>query len=84
MSDLDKVKKDGGSLRYIKNQTPEICLAAVQKDGWALGYVENQSPEICFAALDQDYERASVYVKNKNILKLWESLNKFGETNEHL
>ena len=29
--DLEAVKQDGLALRYVKNQTEEICLAAVKK-----------------------------------------------------
>lgn len=51
-------------LPLIKNQTEEICLAAVQKDGRALKYVKQQTPEICLAAVN---ERgiAVKYVKNQ-------------------
>ena len=46
-SDLKKVKKDGLFLRFVKNQTPKICLEAVKQNGYALEYVENQTPKIC-------------------------------------
>ena len=36
---LKKVKKYGYTLRYVKEQTPEICLEAVKQDGDALRYV---------------------------------------------
>lgn len=33
----------GYVLRYIKVQTPEICLAAVKQNSWALQYVKDIS-----------------------------------------
>lgn len=39
---LELVKQDGLLLRYVTEQTPEICLAAVKQDGWALEYVEER------------------------------------------
>jgi hypothetical protein len=35
-AELQKVKKDGYALKYVKEQTYELCLAAVQENGWAL------------------------------------------------
>ena len=37
-----------------KNQTPDICLAAVKQDGYALQYVKEQTPDICLAAVKQN------------------------------
>jgi hypothetical protein len=37
----------------VKEQTHDICLAAVQRDGWALVYAREQTPEICIAAVQQ-------------------------------
>ena len=37
---LENIKQDGDALKYVKNQTPELCLAAVQQDGDALKYVK--------------------------------------------
>ena len=56
MTDLEKVRKNGHALKYVENQTPEICLAAVKEDGESLYYVKNKTPEICLAALEQDDE----------------------------
>jgi hypothetical protein len=52
-AELQKVKQNGNVLYYIKEQTPELCLAAVQQYGWALDYVKEQTPEICLAAVKQ-------------------------------
>jgi len=51
-------------LKYVKNQTPELCLAAVQQNGDALSYVKDQSPEICLAAVQQN-GLALEYVKHQ-------------------
>jgi len=62
---LEKVKQDGNALRYVNNQTLEICLEAVKQDGDALRYVNNQTLEICLEAVKQN-GYALQYV-NKNI-----------------
>lgn len=33
------VQQDGWALKYVQQQTPEICLAAVQQNGDALRFV---------------------------------------------
>jgi len=48
---LQAVKLNGFDLRYVKEQTPEICLEAVKKNGYALRYVKEQTPEICLEAV---------------------------------
>ena len=30
------VERDGRNIRYVKNQTPELCKMAVQQNGFAL------------------------------------------------
>jgi len=40
-------------LKHVKDQTFELCLAAVQRNGWALQYVNDQTPELCLAAVQQ-------------------------------
>ena len=36
---LELVKEDGLQLQYIRNQTDELCMAAVKQNGLALQYV---------------------------------------------
>ena len=43
---LTAVTQNGWLVRYVKEQTPEICLAAVKQNGWTLEYVKKQTPEI--------------------------------------
>jgi hypothetical protein len=44
----------GGSIRYVKEQTPEICMAAVKKDVDAFIFVKEQTPEICMADVEHN------------------------------
>ncbi len=37
---LEAVKRDGYALRYIKEQSSEICLEAVKQDGDSLQFVD--------------------------------------------
>jgi len=37
------------ALVHVKDQTPELCLAAVQQNGLALERVHHPTPEICLA-----------------------------------
>lgn len=52
--DMTRVLHRGRALKYIHNQTPQLCLAAVQQNGMALSYVHTQTPEICMAAVKQN------------------------------
>ena len=53
---------------YIKEQTPELCLAAVQQNGLALQFVKfkEQTPELCLAAVKQ-YRLALQFVKDHKL-----------------
>lgn len=62
--DSNKVKDDIKNLQYIKNQTPEICMAAVKQDGTALQFVKEQTEKNCKAAVNQNTE-ASKFIKIK-------------------
>ena len=54
----------GLDLQYIKEQNPELCLAAVRQNGRALYYVKEQNPELCMAVVRQDVS-ALEYVKDE-------------------
>ena len=45
IKDLKAVKENGMALKFVKKQTPKICLEAVKQNGYALAYVENQTSE---------------------------------------
>ena len=64
---LEAVKRDGMTLQFIKEQTPEICLEAVKRDERALAYVKEQTPEICITAVQNTLD-AIVFVE-KEFLK---------------
>jgi len=51
---IKAVESDGYALRYVKDQTPEVCLKAVESDGDALQYVKDQTPEVCLKAVESD------------------------------
>ena len=51
--DLLDVTQHGSVLKYVKEQTHEICLAAVQQNRLALRYVKEHTREICLAAVKQ-------------------------------
>jgi hypothetical protein len=40
--------------KYVKKQTPELCLEAVKQNGYALYYVKKQAPELCLEAVKQN------------------------------
>jgi hypothetical protein len=48
---LSVVSKDGMLLRFITDQTPDICEVAVQNNPMALQYVREQTPELCLNAI---------------------------------
>jgi hypothetical protein len=50
---LNTYSKGGIPLKYIDNQTHELCLEAVKIYGIALEYVKDQTEELCLIALDQ-------------------------------
>lgn len=43
-------------LGRLKEQTPEICMAAVQQNGLALFFVKEPTPEICIIAIAKNPE----------------------------
>jgi hypothetical protein len=51
---LKAVEHNGYALRYVKEQTPEICMRAVESHGNALRYVKDQTPEICMKAVERN------------------------------
>jgi hypothetical protein len=64
LSPLEAVKQNGDALKFINEQTPEICLSAVKQNGWMLRYVKKQTPEICLSAVKQN-GRVLCLVKNR-------------------
>lgn len=75
MTDLEMVKFSYHNLEGVKNQTPEVCLAAINKSGYALQYVKKQTPEMCLMAIRQN-RRAVQYISFDLLEKV---LNSFVE-----
>lgn len=51
---FEAVKHFNDALKYIENQTPELCMAAVCCDLNELNYVKNLTPELCMAAVKEN------------------------------
>ena len=51
---LKAVERNGYALRYVKDQTPDICLKAVERNGDALKYVKDQTPDLCLKAVKRN------------------------------
>ncbi|MHA1280207.1 MAG: hypothetical protein ACTSQ8_23715 [Candidatus Helarchaeota archaeon] len=52
------MKQDGYALRYVKEQTPEICLKAVERSSGAIYYVKDRAIwEECADMLGIEYEK---------------------------
>ena len=70
------VRQDLSNIRYVKNQTEELCQLAICRHGLTLEYIKNQTEELCKLAVSQD-GRALQYVQNQTeeICKLAVSQN---------
>ncbi len=49
--DLEAVKQDPESIKYVKNKTDELKILAVQNRPFALQYIKDQTEELCWIAL---------------------------------
>jgi len=74
---LNFVKQNGLALEFVKNQTPEICLAAVKQNGLALEFVKNQTRDICLAAVNQE-PYALQFIKNQTPEICLAAVNQYG------
>ena len=63
---ISMIQQNGYVIKYIKEQTPELCALAVQKDGLALQFIKQEfkTDEICKLAVQRD-GYALQYVENK-------------------
>lgn len=52
--ELTMIKDKPDRLQYIKNQTPELCMAAIQKDPFAIQHVKEQTAELSLAAVQKN------------------------------
>lgn len=63
---LNILRHDSRALKYIKNQTEEMCILAVKQNGLMLEYVRNQTNKICGFAYHQNND-AFRFVKSVSI-----------------
>lgn len=61
---MEAIKRDGTMLRYVRNQTPELCMVAVKQNAHALRYVINQTEKLCLTAVN-NFSTAFKYVQNQ-------------------
>lgn len=69
------VNNISGFLRYIEDQTNEICLDAVKQNPFVLKFVKNQTDEICIAAVRKN-GLALMFVKNQTYYICWIAVEK--------
>lgn len=48
------IEEDSNALKYVRNQTTELCILAVREGAGALRFVQHQTPQICEAAVETD------------------------------
>lgn len=66
---LAAVKRDGFALKYVSQQTPEICVAAIEQDLCALDFVViEHTPEI-YKVAKQQYDLLTESLRNNNTNK---------------
>ena len=65
---INIVKETAPSIFCVKEQTPEICMAAVWRDASELKHVKDQTLEICLAAVRKD-GRVFEYIRDKEMAK---------------
>ncbi|MFH7767649.1 DUF4116 domain-containing protein, partial [Acinetobacter sp. BSP-28] len=51
---FNSLKKYGFALKYVHQQTEQICQAAVQSNPQAIKYVKEQTEGLCYMALRKD------------------------------
>ena len=51
---LEAVKYDGYTIKYIHNPSEQVQLAAVKHDGYAIQYIHNPSEQVMLAAVKQN------------------------------
>lgn len=61
------LQDDYNALKYIKNQTYDICKEAIKQNGLALQYIKKQTKKLCVAAIKQNglalqYVKPDIYI----------------------
>jgi hypothetical protein len=72
------MKQCGMLLRFVDNQTDEICLAAVKQNGLALEFVKKQTYETCLEAINNNF-KAFKYVRTRDPELYRIGLEKYGD-----
>lgn len=54
---INMIPKNAGALKFVKNQTKDICELAVQKNGTSIEYVKEEflTEDICIMAVKNNY-----------------------------
>ncbi len=79
----DKIRKNVFALKYIKNQTKEICLHAIRVNISAFEYIKNKTEDICLEALRINGLLLK-YIKNQTEYMCLEAINNNGFALEHV
>ena len=66
---IRKVSRKPESLKNIKDQTYDICMAAIKHDGLALWYCKAKTDEICLEAASQKAEEILEYIVDNQDMK---------------
>ena len=64
---LKEVSKNGFRIFYIKDQTEDLCLAAIKQNSYAIAYIRNLTPKICLQAVSSADTRHILNVIIDNI-----------------
>ncbi|PBF93492.1 DUF4116 domain-containing protein [Clostridioides difficile] len=60
----EAVEENGLSLRFIENQTEELCIDAIRENPDAFKYVKNRTPKICMEVVKISGEKLK-HIKNQ-------------------
>lgn len=72
MENIKALQNDGLFLRYIREQTVDLCLTAVRQNGLALKHVVKQTEVIVKAAVENNHD-ALRYV-NQEFMYLFDNM----------
>ena len=70
---METVKRYSWALKYIKEQSNELCMEAVKRSGYAYKYVKNPTPELFWEAV-KTYAEWLKLEKNPPYDKLLETI----------
>lgn len=66
---LKDIEKRGRLIRYVKDQTHEMCIASIKNNWTALKYIKDQTPLLCKLAVDIN-PQAMKYVRGNEMRTL--------------